>query len=106
MPARAAADVETAVAVAAVAHKVRVETVAVTAVAMAADVVVNTRRLARKARAVHKAMVAVVVRAVAVLLWVMRNRAAMKADLAAAWVSALPVPRRAVNPILCAPVSI
>lgn len=103
---RVAADVAMVVAVVtavAVAHKVHVATV----VAMAADAVVNTRRRAHKAHAAPKAaMVVAVVKAVAVLLWVTHNRAATKADLAAAWVSALPAQQLAANLIPCAPVSI
>lgn len=112
-----AAVVETAamVVVVAVAPKAPVVTVAtvvaamavvmvVTAAKAAVDAVANTHP-AHKAHAVPKAMAAGV-RAVDAHLWVMRNRAAMKADLAAAWVSALPVPQRAVNLTRCAPVSI
>lgn len=108
----AVGDVEMAAAVVVAAHKPHVETavvmVAVVAAAMAADAVVNTKRLARKVHVVPKAMAAevVAVRAADAHRWVTHNRAATKADLAAAWASALPVPRRVVNPILCVPVSI
>lgn len=96
-----------AVAVVAVAHKVPVETVAMVVILdkAAADAVASTHP-AHKVHVVHKAMAVVAVKAVDVHPWVTRNRAATKVDSAAAWASALPAPRQAVNPTLCAPVSI
>jgi hypothetical protein len=93
-----------AVAAVAVAPKAPV----VTEAAVVVDAVASTAHPAHKAHAVPKDMAveAVEVRAVDVRRWVTRNRAAMKADLAAAWASALPALRQVVNPILCAPVSI
>jgi hypothetical protein len=70
----------------------------------AVDAVANTLH-APRAHEVPKAMAAAV-KAVDAHPWVMHNPAAMKADLAAAWASVLPVARRAANPIPCAPVSI
>lgn len=70
----------------------------------AVDAVANTPP-AHKVPVVLRATV-VAVRAEAALPWVMHNPVATKADLAAAWASALPARRRAVNPIPCAPVSI
>lgn len=110
-PDAATATATAAVAVVeAVAHKVPVVTEAmvlamvVTVDKEAADAVANTH-LAHKVHGVHKAMVAAV-KAVDVHPWVTRNRAATKADSAAAWASALPAPHPAANPIPCAPVSI
>ena len=76
--------------------------------AAAVDAVANTHPV-HKAHAVPKAMAvatAVVVKAVDAHPWETRNRVAMKADLAAAWASALRARRQVVNPTLCAPVSI
>ena len=61
---------------------------------------------AHKAHVVPKAMAVVAVKAVDALPWVTHNRAATKADLAAAWASALPALHLAANPTRCAPVSI
>lgn len=105
-------DVATAVAVDA-AHKAPVATVvemaAATVVAkVVADVVETTTRPAPKARAVPSKVMAVaaVVKAVDAHPWVTHNPAAMKADLAAAWASALPALRQVANQTRCAPVSI
>jgi hypothetical protein len=92
-----------AMAVVAVAHKAPVVTEAMLAKA-AADAVANTHP-AHKVRVVPKAMAAAV-KVVDARPWATRNRVAMKADLAAAWASALPAPRQVANPIPCAPVSI
>ena len=77
------------------------------AAAVVADAVVNTTLPVHKAHADLKAMVLVAaVKAVVALPWAMHNRAATKADSAAAWASALPAPHQAANLIPCAPVSI
>ena len=103
-------DVATAAA-AAVAHKAPVVTEAMAAVMVvdkAAGAVANTPH-AHKAHGDLKAIAVVAaaaVKAVDVLQWVTHNPAAMKADLAAAWASALPALRQVASRTPCAPVSI
>jgi len=98
-----AQDVETAMAVVAVAPRAPVVTEAM-ADRAAVDAVANTHP-AHKAHAPPKAMAAAV-QVVDALPWVTHNRAATKADLAAAWANAHPAPRQVASQTPCAPVSI
>lgn len=94
------------VAMAAVAVDARHKAPVVTAEMVAAvDAVANTP-LAHKAHVVPKAMAAAVKAVVPALPWVTHSPAATKADLAAAWASALPALQPVASPTPCAPVSI